>query len=131
MMSVSPHPQQSLQSVSTFIDLNHFTAFLSSCFDSSDLDPSLSSSSEFCLASSSRYPFCFRIQDYDPDKAPDSYDEAMARPDKDVWLAAMQHEKDSLEERGSFERVTPIPKGRKPIGVCWCFTHKYNLDGSI
>ena len=109
MMSLSPHPQQSYQSVSTFIDLNHFTAFVSSCFHS-EPDPMIFQSTEFCFATSSRYPFRFRIQDYDPDKAPDSYEEAMAQPDKDVWIAAMQCEKDSLEERGSFERVTPIPK---------------------
>ena len=55
----------------------------------------------------------------------------MAHLDKDVWLAAMQCEKNSLEESGSFECVTPIHKGHKPIGVHWCFTHKYNPDGSI
>ena len=44
-----------------------------------------------------QYPFRFRIQDYDPDKAPDSYNEAIARPNKAVWIAAMQQEKDSLE----------------------------------
>lgn len=130
MMSLSPHPQQSYQSVSTFINLNRFTAFISSCFHS-EPDPMIFQSTEFCFATSSRYPFRFRIQDYNPDKAPDSYEEAMARPDKNVWIAAMQCEKDSLEERGSFERVTPIPKGRKAIGVRWCFTHKYNPDGSI
>lgn len=55
----------------------------------------------------------------------------MACPDKDVWMVAMQWEKDSLEHRGSFERVTPIPKDRKPIGVRWCYTFKYHPNGSI
>jgi len=46
-------------------------------------------------------------------------------------MAAMQWEKDSLEHRGAFECVTPIPKNRKAIGVHWTFVHKYNPDGSI
>lgn len=43
----------------------------------------------------------------------------------------MQRENDSLEHRGTFERVTPIPKDHKAIGVHWTFVHKYNPDGSI
>jgi hypothetical protein len=43
----------------------------------------------------------------------------------------MQREKNSLEHRGAFERITPIPKDRKAIGVRWTFVHKYNPDGSI
>jgi len=48
MMSLSPHPQQSLQSVSTFVGLNLFTSFLSSGFEPSELDPPLSFSSFLC-----------------------------------------------------------------------------------
>jgi len=124
--SMTPHPQQTLDSISAFIALNTFDAFLASLPMPAEIP-----TPEYCFSSTPRYPFRFRAQDYNPDKAPDSYNEAMARPDKDVWMAAMQREKDSLEHRGSFERVTPIPKDRKPIGVRWCFTFKYHPDGSI
>jgi hypothetical protein len=123
--SMMIHPQQSLESISAFITYNELNSFL--------LPHSVPTHStlEHSFLSTPRYPFRFRIQDYNPDKAPDSYNEAIARPDKDVWLAAMQREKDSLEHRGAFERVTPIPKDRKAIGVRWTFAHKYNPDGSI
>jgi hypothetical protein len=134
-LSIIPHPQQNLDSISAFIALNTFDTLSTpglnefATFSTSETD--YSPTSEYCFSSTPRYPFRFRIQDYDPDKAPDSYNEAMARPDKDIWMAAMQREKDSLEQRGSFERVTPIPKDRKPIGVRWCFTFKFHPDGSI
>ena len=86
--------------------------------------------SECSFLSTPRYLFHFRIQDYDPDKAPNSYNEAIAQPDKDIWLAAMQREKDSLEKRGAFKQIMPIPKDCKAIGVRWTFAHKYNPDGS-
>jgi transposase InsO family protein len=119
------HPQQTFESISAFIAINELNSLLSPA--PMPTSPSL----EHSFLSTPRYPFRFRIQDYDPDKAPDSYNEAIARPDKDVWMAAMQREKDSLEHRGAFERVTPIPKDRKAIGVRWTFVHKYNPDGSI
>jgi len=123
--SLIPHPQQSLDSISAFITYNEINSLLPS--ESTLAPPTL----EYSLLSTPHYPFRFCVQDYDPDKAPDSYNEAIARPDKDVWLAAMQREKDSLEHRGAFKRVTPIPKDRKAIGVHWTFAHKYNPDGSI
>ena len=135
LSSIAPHPQQSLESVSAFIALNALD-------DLSAVEPDefaiLSTSKasflpmpEYCFSSTSHYPYRFRIQDYDPDKAPESYNEAMARPNKDVWMAAMQWEKDSLEHRGSFECITLIPKDHKPIGVHWCYMFKYHPDGSI
>jgi hypothetical protein len=119
------HPQQSLESISAFITYNELNSFL--------LPHSVPTPStlEHSFLSTPRYPFRFRIQDYNPDKAPDSYNEAIAQPNKDVWLAAMQREKDSLEHHGAFERVMPIPKDRKAIGIRWTFAHKYNPDGSI
>ena len=42
-------------------------------------------------------PF-IRTQSYDLSKPPNSYHEALNRPDNSVWLAAMQREVDSLEE---------------------------------
>jgi Reverse transcriptase (RNA-dependent DNA polymerase) len=67
---------------------------------------------------------------YDLSKPPNSYHEAISRPDKTVWLAAMQREVDSLEERNAFKRAS-LPIGRKAIGVRWTYDYKYEPDGSI
>ena len=107
--SIMPHPQQTLDSISAFIALNTFNTFFASLPVSAEIamvsipkniNPP---TPEYCFSSTPQYPFRFRIQDYNPDKAPDSYNKAMARPDRDIWMAAMQREKDSLEHRGSFE----------------------------
>lgn len=122
---MTAHPQQTLNSISTFITYNELNSFLP------PIPTHTPSFPEYSFLSTPRYPFWFRIQDYDPDKAPNSYNEAITQPDKDIWLAAMQCEKDSLEHRGAFEWVTPIPKDCKAIGVRWTFIHKYNPDRSI
>ena len=67
---------------------------------------------------------------WDLSKPPNSYHEALNRPDNSVWLAAMQREYESLESRKAFEHTT-LPPGRKAIGVHWTFDYKYHPDGSI
>jgi len=42
----------------------------------------------------------------------------------------MRCEIDSLEEHSAFE-CTSLPSDRKVIGLCWCYSYKYNPDGSI
>ena len=74
-------------------------------------------------------PF-LRNRSWDLNKPPNSYHEAVNRPDNPVWLAAMQREFDSLEDRKAFERTT-LPHGRKAVGVRWTYDYKYNPDGSI
>lgn len=74
-------------------------------------------------------PF-LRNRSWDLSKPPNSYHEATTRPDHSVWLAAMQREFDSLEERKAFVRTT-LPPGRKAIGVRWTYDYKYHPDGSI
>jgi hypothetical protein len=78
---------------------------------------------------SAPYPF-LRNRSWDLTKPPNSYNEAITRPDNAVWHAAMQREVDSLEKRNAFDRTT-LPPGRKAIGVRWTYDHKYNPDGSI
>ena len=63
-------------------------------------------------------------------KPPESYREACARPDADVWCAAIDHEVTSLADRHAFEPAD-LPAGRKAIGVRWVYAYKYNPDGSI
>jgi hypothetical protein len=60
-------------------------------------------------------PF-LRNRSWNLSKPPDSYHEAISRPDTAVWMAAMQQEYDSLETRKAFERTT-LPPNRKAIGV--------------
>src|SRR6202522_2721330 len=74
-------------------------------------------------------PF-LRNHPYDLNKPPNSYHEAITRPDNTVWFAAMKREFDSLEARNAFER-TSLPSGRKAIGVRWTYDYKYHPDGSI
>jgi hypothetical protein len=78
---------------------------------------------------SAPYPF-LRNRSWNLNQPPNSYNEAVARPDSAVWLAAMQCEVDSLEKRQAFERTT-LPAGRKAIGVRWTYDYKYNPDGSV
>ena len=74
-------------------------------------------------------PF-LRNRSWDLNKPPNSYHEAINRPDNSVWLAAMQREYESLEARKAFKRTT-LPQGRNAIGVRWTFDYKYHPDGSI
>jgi hypothetical protein len=86
--------------------------------------------SSFCLLTSVDRLRFQRTPHYDLRKAPESFHEALARPDADVWRAAMRRERDSLEERHAFERTT-LPSDRKAIGVRWCYAYKFHPDGSI
>src|SRR5271168_3802497 len=78
---------------------------------------------------SAPYPF-LRNRPWDLTQPPNSYNEATARPDSAVWIAAMQREVDSLEKRQAFKRMA-LPSGRKAIGVRWTYDYKYNPDGSV
>jgi hypothetical protein len=54
---------------------------------------------------SSPLPF-YRPRTINLSKTPNTYHEAMSRPDKDVWVSAMKCKFDSLEERKAFERTS-------------------------
>ena len=81
-----------------------------------------------CLAA---YPDPLRLpKSFDLSKAPENYREAVARPDADIWRAAMDREMASLKERNVFQ-LTTLPPGRKAIGTRWVYAYKYHPDGSI
>ena len=85
---------------------------------------------DYCLLTS-LYPHRFAHPHvFDLSKAPESYYEAIAQPDADVWKAAMQRELTSLEDQHAFKR-TILPPGWKAIGLRWCYVYKYNPDSSI
>ena len=122
-----------IEVVNMFISLNEINAFMATSafshtaqLDLSSLDLDLLFDQSFLSAP----PAYLRTRFYDLSKPPNSYHEAIHRPDKGVWLAAMQREVDSLEERKAFER-TSLPSGRKAIGVRWTYDFKHEPDGSI
>lgn len=125
-----PHPQQTLSAVSDFVSFFATDDLLQSEFmdDLDSHEPDAISS--FCLLTSVDRLRFQRTPHYDLRKAPESFHEALARPDADVWRAAMRRELDSLEERHAFERTT-LPSDRKAIGVRWCYAYKFHPDGSI
>jgi hypothetical protein len=84
----------------------------------------------FCLLSHVNPDRYLRAPRFDLSKAPESYYEACARLDADVWRVAMAREFDSLTARNAFEPAD-LPPGRKAIGVRWVFAYKYNPDGTI
>jgi len=84
----------------------------------------------YCLLTSLDSNQFIRPCVFDLSKALESYYEAIAHPDAEVWKAAMQRELMSLEDRNAFERTT-LPQGQKAIGLRWCYVYKYNPDGSI
>jgi len=126
----SLHPQQSLSAISDFVSLFATDELLSNEFvdDLNSLEHDAFAS--FCLLTSVDH-LCFQQPlNFDLHKALESYHEALACPDADVWRAAMHRELDSLEERKAFERTT-LPSNCKAIGLLWCYAYKFNLDGTI
>ena len=122
-----------IDTVNAFVSLNEINTFLdtSTPFDILDYElipDGLELLFHQCFLTAP--PPFLRSRPYDLSKPPNSYHEALHRSDKAVWLAAMQREIDSLEERKAFER-TSLPAGRKAIGVRWTYDYKYEPDGTI
>ena len=69
-----------------------------------------------------------RSSSFDLSKAPLSFAEAHARSDASLWKAAMDREKDSLEEMGAFEEAD-LPLGEQAIGLKWVYAFKTDADG--
>jgi hypothetical protein len=69
-----------------------------------------------------------RAQGYDMALPPKTYDEAMQRSDRDVWLSAMQKEMNLMSEMNVYELVR-LPADRKAIGCRWVLEFKADLKG--
>lgn len=65
-----------------------------------------------------------------PEDSPSGWKEAMARPDRDKWIAAAQVEIDALLANGTWELVE-LPPECRAIGSRWVFLVKRRADGSI
>lgn len=64
------------------------------------------------------------------EEEPQSYAEAIKRPESAAWQKAMEREMASLKENHTFKLVEP-PAGAKIIPCKWVFRLKLNPDGSI
>ena len=126
----APHPQQSLSAISDFVSLSIADDILNTepAIDLASLEQA--SLNSYCFLTSLDHLRFQRPISFDLRKPPESYHEALARPDSEVWLAAMRRELDSLEARSAFERTT-LPSDRKAIGLRWCYAYKFNPDGTI
>ena len=70
-----------------------------------------------------------RAPPFDLSKAPLSYAEALARSDAPVWQAAMDRERQSLQDMNAFKEVD-LPPGERTVGLKWVFDHKTDSDGN-
>jgi hypothetical protein len=61
---------------------------------------------------------------------PESFEEAMASTDADMWREAMRVEIESLMSNNTWE-LTDLPVGRKAIDGKWVFKIKYNEHGQV
>ena len=64
------------------------------------------------------------------DAEPQSLQEAMGRPDWELWKAAMDEEMESLHQNGVFS-LEELPKGAKKIGLKWVYKLKRDERGNI
>ena len=65
---------------------------------------------------------------YDLKIPPTTYDEALRRPDRDHWLAAMRKEMNLMSEMNVYELVV-LPAERRAIGCRWVLEFKEDLKG--
>ena len=122
-----------IETINTLISLNEVDAFMMTSTSPTTIHleyapADLNLLFDQCFLSAP--PPYLRSRSFDLSKPPNSYHEAINRPDKAAWLAAMQREVDSLEECNTFE-CTLLPVGRKAISVRWTYDYKHEPDGSI
>ena len=61
---------------------------------------------------------------------PKTFQEALTRPDADLWTQAALEELEAHQRNGTWSR-TQLPKGASAIGCRWVLKVKRNTDGSI
>jgi hypothetical protein len=66
--------------------------------------------------------------DYDMKIPPATYNEAILRPDRDLWLAAMRKELGIMKEMCVY-KLSSLPLGRKAIGNRWVLEFKDDNKG--
>lgn len=61
---------------------------------------------------------------------PTTYEEVLTRPDKDLWIRAMDEEYQSLQDNNTWE-LCDLPKDRKAIKNKWVYKTKKDENGQI
>jgi len=61
---------------------------------------------------------------------PVSYNDAIARPDANLWRKAMAEELEEFVRKELFTEVGK-PKDRRVVGCKWIFKHKLGPDGQV
>jgi len=61
---------------------------------------------------------------------PISVEDAMSRPDSDLWRKVMDEEFNSLQENDTLD-LNDLPANRKAIDVKWVFKVKKDVQGNI
>ena len=61
---------------------------------------------------------------------PSTFEEAMASPQRDEWIKAMDAEYQALLENGTWE-IDDLPPDRKVVGCKWVFKIKLDANGQI
>lgn len=70
------------------------------------------------------------LQAIEKSNEPTTYEEAMASPDRSLWLEAMKEELKSFKKNDVYT-ITTLPQGKRPIDCRWVFRIKRKADGSI
>jgi Reverse transcriptase (RNA-dependent DNA polymerase) len=123
------HHYNNIETINAFVSLNEINTFLTTLSLLDDLEVNaIDLLYDQCFLSAP--PLFLHNWPYDLSKPPNFYHEAISRPDKSVWLAAMQWEIDSLEEHKAF-KCTSLPIGHKAVGVRWTYNYKHEPDGLI
>ena len=69
--------------------------------------------------------------DYNMSIPPATYEEAMLRPDHELWFTAMKTELQTMKDMNVYE-IAELPEGRKAIGCRWILEFKDdNKGGSV
>ncbi|KMQ85397.1 retrovirus-related pol polyprotein from transposon tnt 1-94 [Lasius niger] len=61
---------------------------------------------------------------------PETAEEALERPDRELWAKAIEEEKKSLIENHTWT-LTPLPEGKKVLDTKWVFKTKRNASGEV
>jgi hypothetical protein len=62
---------------------------------------------------------------------PNTYQQAVARPDAPHWIKAMKTHLGKHDHKGTFEIAEGLPYGKRALSCRWVFTIKYNKDNSV
>ena len=65
------------------------------------------------------------------EREPSSYEEAVATPEREQWLAAMQAEIESLQANHVYSPVSSLPAGSQLLTAKWVFKRKRDDSGAV